>query len=252
METIVAKALEKDKARRYSSAAELAADIRRYLAHEPIAARPASTTYQLQKFARRHRGLVTAAAVVFAVLLGGTVVSTREMIKARRAEQVAEAVNDFLQNDLLAQASAATQSASSAKPDPDLKVRTALDRAAARIGGKFSRQPEVEAAIRYTIGRTYLDLGLYPEGRAQFAKALELQRESLGEENPATMKTLGRLGHTALLQGNYAEAEQHLGQALAIQRRVLGAEHPDTLYSASNLAEVAFMEGKYREGRSAR
>jgi eukaryotic-like serine/threonine-protein kinase len=250
VETIVAKALEKDKTRRYSSAAALAADIRRYLAHEPITARPASTIYQLQKFARRHRALVTAAAVVFAVLLGGTVVSTREMIKARRAEQVAEAVNDFLQNDLLAQASAATQSASNAKPDPDLKVRTALDRAAAHISGKFGRQPEVEAAIRYTIGRTYLDLGLYPDGRAQLTKALELQRQSLGEENPATMKTLGRLGHTDLLQGNYAEAEQHLGHALAIQRRVLGAEHPDTLYSASNLAEVAFMEGKYAQAEA--
>jgi tetratricopeptide (TPR) repeat protein/tRNA A-37 threonylcarbamoyl transferase component Bud32 len=250
VETIVAKALEKDKSRRYSSAAALAADIRRYLAHEPIAARPASTIYQLQKFARRHRALVTATAVVFAVLLGGTVVSTREMIKARRAEQVAEAVNDFLQNDLLAQASAATQSVSSAKPDPDLKVRTALDRAAARLGGKFSRQPEVEAAIRYTIGRTYLDLGLYPEGRAQFSKALELQRQALGEENPATMKTLGRLGHTDLLQGNYAEAAQRLGQVLAIQRRILGAEHPDTLYSASDLAEVAFMEGKYAQAEA--
>jgi len=68
-------------------------------------------------------------------------------------------VNDFLQNDLLAQASAATQSGPSAKPDPDLKVRTALDRAAERIEGKFAKQPEVEAAIRDTIGRTYTDLG---------------------------------------------------------------------------------------------
>ena len=58
IETIVGKALEKDKARRYSSAAELAADIRRYLHDEPIMARPASTIYHLQKFARRHKALV--------------------------------------------------------------------------------------------------------------------------------------------------------------------------------------------------
>ena len=55
IETIAAKALEKDKGRRYGSAAELAADIRRYLADEPVTARPASATYQLQKFARRHK-----------------------------------------------------------------------------------------------------------------------------------------------------------------------------------------------------
>ena len=65
IETIVAKALEKDKARRYASAAELAADIRHYLTDQPIVARPPSTSYQLQKFARRHWALVTGVAAVF-------------------------------------------------------------------------------------------------------------------------------------------------------------------------------------------
>ena len=110
---------------------------------------------------------------------------------------MAQAVNDFLQNDLLAQASAANQSGPSAKPDPDLKVRTALDRAAARIAGKFDRQPEVEAAIRDTIGQTYMDLGLYPEARTQLERALDLHRRVLGAENPKTLKTMSRLGRTA-------------------------------------------------------
>src|SRR5262249_30337178 len=55
IETIVGKALEKDKAKRYGSAAELAADIQCYLKDEPIAARPPSTRYQLQKLAWRHK-----------------------------------------------------------------------------------------------------------------------------------------------------------------------------------------------------
>jgi hypothetical protein len=62
------------------------------------------------------------------------------------------------QNDVLAQASVANQSGLDSKTDPDLKVRTALDRAAADAG-KFNRQPVVEAAIRDTIGQTYVDLG---------------------------------------------------------------------------------------------
>ena len=70
VETIVAKALEKDKARRYASAADLAADIRRYLQDEPIVARPASTTYQIRKFARRHKALVSGIVAVFVVLYG--------------------------------------------------------------------------------------------------------------------------------------------------------------------------------------
>ncbi|MGA3228098.1 MAG: serine/threonine-protein kinase [Acidobacteriaceae bacterium] len=78
IETIVAKALEKDKERRYSSAAALAANIRRYLRDEPIVARSPSTAYQLQKFARRNRALVPGMAAVFVVLVLGVVVSTRE------------------------------------------------------------------------------------------------------------------------------------------------------------------------------
>ena len=64
VDTIVAKALEKDKERRYAPAADLAADIRRYLADEPILARPASTAYRAQKFARREKALVAGVAAV--------------------------------------------------------------------------------------------------------------------------------------------------------------------------------------------
>jgi WD40 repeat protein len=89
IETIAAKALEKDKARRYTSAAELAADIRRYLADEPIAARPPTASYQLRKFARRNRALVLGAVAVFVALVAGVVVSSVLAVRAGRAEQAA-------------------------------------------------------------------------------------------------------------------------------------------------------------------
>jgi len=71
--TILSKALEKDKSRRYQSASDLAADIRRYLSDEPITAHPPSAMYQLRKFARRNRGLVASAVVVFVLLLSGII-----------------------------------------------------------------------------------------------------------------------------------------------------------------------------------
>ena len=258
IDTIVAKALEKDKALRYASATDLAGDIRRYLTDVPIVARPPSMAYRVRKFARRHKAVVAATALVFLVLIAGVVASTREAVRARRAEGVAEeqrsradqeaatakAVSDFLQNDLLAQASTANQSSPNAKPDPEMKVRTALDRAAARIPGRFGQQPELEAAIRDTIGRTYYQLGLYPEARTQLERALDLYRRELGEENPRTLTTMSRLGRTAWLQGEYPEAERLLGRALEMQRRVLGPEHPDTLYSMNNLGNVYRGQGK--------
>ena len=68
IETIVAKALEKDRERRYGSAADLAADLRRYFGDQPIVARRAGAIYHLRKFTRRHRLLVNSAAVVLVVL----------------------------------------------------------------------------------------------------------------------------------------------------------------------------------------
>jgi WD40 repeat protein/predicted Ser/Thr protein kinase len=90
VETIAAKALAKDPARRYQSAAELAADLRRWLAHEPIRARPPSALYQLRQFARRHMALVGGVvATVAALALGliGTILfAVGEARQRRQAE----------------------------------------------------------------------------------------------------------------------------------------------------------------------
>jgi hypothetical protein len=98
VETIVAKALEKDLARRYPSAADLAADLRRWLAHEPIQARPPSALYQLRQFARRHKALVGGVlATVAALILGlvGTILfAVGEARQRRQAEQNAQVADD--------------------------------------------------------------------------------------------------------------------------------------------------------------
>ena len=250
LDSIALKALEKDRARRYGSPSDFAADIGRYLQNEPVLAVAPSVAYRAGKFARRYRGALVTACAFALVLIIAAVISIRQSIRASQEAASAQAVNDFLQNDVLAQASAATQSGPSAKPDPDLKVRTAVDRAAVRIAGKFDRQPEVEASIRDTMGQTYMDLGLYPEARKQLERALDLYRRLLGTENPKTLKTMSRLGRTAWLQGKYAEAETLLGQALEIERRVLGPEHPDTLKSLNNLAAVYEWEGKYAQAET--
>jgi eukaryotic-like serine/threonine-protein kinase len=251
IETIVAKALEKDKSRRYASAADLAGDIRRHLDDQPITAKPPSASYQLQKFAKRHKALVTGVVAVFLALVLGVVVSTSEALRARKAErqaqqqsEIARAVNDFLQKDLLAQASAYHQS----KPDPDMKVRTALDRAAAQIEGKFDRQPEVEAAIRSTIGSTYTDLGLYAEGRKQLERALELDKKVWGPENEKTLLTMLRLAETEEIQGKYSEAEALAKQTLDLSRRALGPDHTVTLKTMNRLTSIDDELGKYSEG----
>jgi WD40 repeat protein/tRNA A-37 threonylcarbamoyl transferase component Bud32 len=91
VDTIVGKALEKEPERRYGSAAALAADIRRYLSHEPITAHPPSTFYQVRKFASRNRGLVGGLALAFVALLAGTATSLTFAVQATQGQRAAQA-----------------------------------------------------------------------------------------------------------------------------------------------------------------
>ncbi len=89
IDTIARKALEKDCNRRYSSAADFASDIRRFLANEPIYAHPPSAFYQLKKFAQRHKGLVAGLVLTLFVLIVGIISSMIFAISAIQSEKLA-------------------------------------------------------------------------------------------------------------------------------------------------------------------
>ncbi len=247
LDWITMKALEKDRTRRYETVNGLARDLERYLDGEPVEAAPPSTAYRLGKFVRKHRAWLATAAAFAALLAAGVVVSSLMAVRANRAEQEARAVNDFLRNDLLAQASASKQARPDNKPDPDLKVRTALDRAAAGIEGKFTTQPLVEASIRQTIGNTYEDLGSYPEAQRQVERALELRRRSLGDNHPDTLISMDSLASLYEDQGKIAQAEPLYLKVLEIRRRVLGDENPQTLKTANGVANLYMDKGNYAQ-----
>jgi eukaryotic-like serine/threonine-protein kinase len=245
LDSIALKALEKDRSRRYGSPADFAADIRRYLRSEAVDAVAPSVTYRARKFAGRHWVAMATIATFVLVLIAATAVSVRQSIRANRETAVAQAVKDFLEDDVLLQASPTTQSGPGAKPDPHLEVHTALDRAAERIGVKFAGQPEVESSIRDTIGQAYIDLGQYQKAREQLERALALRRKLFGEEDPNTLRTTRRLARTAYLLGNYQEAEELSSRTLAVLRRLLGVENRETLILMNGLANIYKLEGKY-------
>jgi len=311
IETIVAKALDKDKDRRYQSAAALATDIRRYLSDEAISARPASTIYQLRKFARRNRALVGGVLATLAVLLIGVAGTSYGLVQAtaqrrdaesernraraaeraaeRRREEaerqaaIAQAVTDFLTEDLLAAADPRNT------PNREITINEVLDTASAEVEGKFEDEPLVEAAIRMTLGATYRQLGEYDSAEPHLERALELRRAILGEEDLETLITMdvlgvvykkhGRyekaepllvralktyrrvsdqedrhsigcindLGMLYLAQARHAEAEPLLAEALDASRRLLGEEHAETLTYMNNLALSYGHQGRYAE-----
>jgi len=245
LDRIVLKALEKQPAQRYSSVEKFADDIRRHLEGRPVEARGTSWGYHTGKFVRRHKAAVTATVLVALSLITGLIATMRERNRADNEAATATAVDDFLQNDLLAQASASVQARPDIKPDPDLKVRTALDRAAARIAGKFDRQPLVEASIRQTIGDTYIDLGLYNEAQTQIERALALRYRVLGGQHRDTLTSMHKLGLVHWYQGEYALAEPLLARVLEVRRGVLGQDNPDTASVMNDLALVKLYRGDY-------
>ncbi len=169
-----------------------------------------------------------------------------ERKRADREAATAQAVNNFLQNDLLAQASAWKQARPDISPDPDITVRTLLDRASDRIAGKFAGQPAVEAAIRRTIGQTYNDLGLHPRAQEHLERALELDRRALGEEHSTTLAVMNSLANVYLNQGRPEQAEPLFAKALEAHRRIQGEEHPNTLVVMNNLAILYRARGSWR------
>jgi non-specific serine/threonine protein kinase/serine/threonine-protein kinase len=247
LDCIALKALEKDRSRRYSSPADFAADIGRYLNHEAVLAVAPSAAYRARKFARRHRGALMTACAFVLVLIAAGAVTIRQSIRANREAAVAQAVNDFLQNDVLAQASASRQTSPSTKPDPHLEVRTALDRAASKIGDRFARQPLVEASIRETIGSTYLDLGLYEEAQRHLERAVELRRRLQGEDSSDTLSAMRSLATAYVARTKFTEAEALLKTILPLRRKVSGSESAPTAEVMEELGTVYADEGKYPE-----
>ena len=100
LSTIILKALTKERDRRYETAGQFARDVRRYLADEPIAARPPTAWYQLRMFARRHRAVAGAMLSVFVVLVAAVVLTTWELGQLRAANRVAMEAKEAMGNSL--------------------------------------------------------------------------------------------------------------------------------------------------------
>lgn len=229
LEVIAAKALEKERARRYQSAGELAEDLRRFVVNEPILARPPTAMYQLRKFARRNRALVGGVVAAAVLLVGGIVGTSIGLIEARRSLRLAE------KRELEANAAAQeaertvdflTSILSSANPlvarGRDLTVRELVDEAAARAGYELKGQPEVEFRTRLTLARTYLSLGASEASGKEADRALELAERLEGR---GTLAYADALLDKALAEGRQSISERPLPmlkEVIEIRARLLG------------------------------
>jgi serine/threonine protein kinase len=243
LDAITLKALEKERSRRYASPSDLAADIGRYLRHEPVIARPAGTGYRVRKYIRRHRLGVAVAASAMVLLVSFAVVQALQLRRITRERDRADRITSFM-TDMF------KVSDPSAARGNSITAREILDKASKEIDPGLSKDPELQAQMMQVMGEVYRQLGLYPQAESLVTRAVDIQRRLLGPENPETLKSLNSLAVILYREGHFTEAEKLNRQTLDIRRRHLGPEHPDTVVSMSNLALNLWRLGRYADAEN--
>lgn len=250
LETIVFKALEKEPRRRYQSALALAEDVERYLNHQPILARPASTVYQIRKLVARHKATFGFVTILLLVLISFAVITTiqsariaRERDKAVTAEETAKQVSTFLVD--LFKISDPGQGRSNT-----VTAREILDRGSAKVTRELSGQPLVQARLMDTLGQVYASLALYDQAVPLLETALASRRRLLGEENLEVATTLDHLGSVWWRKGEYEKAEPLLERSLATRKRLLGSDDLVVASSFHNLGNLHWSKGEYDQAQA--
>jgi serine/threonine protein kinase len=254
LDWIAMKALEKDRARRYGAPSELAADIRRYLNHEAIVARPASAGYRLRKYARRHRVAVSVAAGLAMLLAAFSILQAVELRRitrerdranlernhANRERERATRITDFMTN--MFKVSDPGQARGNS-----VTAREILDKASKDMETGLAKDPEVQSQMMQVMAHTYLNLGLLARAHELTMRALDARMVLLGPDDPKTLESMVQLAWIFDREGRPAEAEELTRQALEKERIVLGPEDLLTLETADHLAVILEKEAHYEE-----
>lgn len=237
LDNIVQKAMHKDPAERYHSAQELADDLRRFVEHRPVQARPSTLGYRVGSFVRRNPALTAAALVVFVSLVAGALTTTwqwrRAVAERRRAEAQRERAEETLR--FIVQ----LFDVKALDVDGDrITARELLDRGAERARTKWQGRPDAQAALESALGAVYANLGAY-------AKAAELLQHAADRlaaaapDSPELAERLLALGKARLEAGQPYAAESVLQRALGLRTRQLG---PDAVAVADVLEQLSEVE----------
>jgi serine/threonine protein kinase/Tfp pilus assembly protein PilF len=245
LDNIVMKAMRKEPARRYSSADEMAADIKRHDCGKPVIARRDTWRYRADKFLRRHTLAVAASCALVLVLatVAGLLAFQAHRISEQRAiaeqeRQRSDEVASFLV-DLFKVADPRESHGESTT------ARELLERGARRIQLELKNQPVAQADMMETIGRVYVGLGLTDKARPQLEGALRMREKLFDGDHPAKASNLAALGEQELAAGRLDAAQKHYERALQMNQRLHGRRHPGVATGLLNMGQVLKVKGDY-------
>lgn len=269
LEAVCLKAMSREPADRYETAAALALDVDRYLADEPVLARRENIVERASRWYRRHPSLVatlTASLLVgvISLLLVTAVIgnTNQQLTLSNQAERIATEEANRKRRDAELAKAAETKARSRAEgateylvksfrsPDPEIHGRKVLmadvlDRTAQDVQQQFADDNETKATLLEAIGRSYLGLGLFVEAIPLFDEAQQLRSQELGPEHKLTLESQNNLAGAYWGAKDYDRALPLLEDVINKRQAVLRPDHPDTLLSQGNLASLYQSQGKF-------
>jgi non-specific serine/threonine protein kinase/serine/threonine-protein kinase len=202
LDWVVMKAIDHDRTRRYATANDLATELERYLADEPLVARPPSATYRVAKFIQRNRASVAWSGVAVILLVSSVVGTSVGLVRARRAERAAAAEALTAQRSLDFMVDLFEVSDPSEARGNSVTAREILNRGADRIQEELSDEPLVQARLLGAIGSVYTKLGLYGSAVTFLEDQVRIRERELGSNHRDVAVALVSLGAA------YAETQQ--------------------------------------------
>ena len=244
VEWVLLHALQKEPDRRYGSVTELAADVRRFLHHEPLQAGPPGAAYQLRKFVRRHRAGVVSSALLMLLLVGGLIgtlfgllEADRRRVEAERQASRLQAVNNFL-----------TELFRSANPSGaagrDVKVAEILDRAVESLEANLDQEADIELSLREAIFAGYYGLGLPAESVHELTRILSLLDEIRPDDEESKLDYLRQRVRLHMETGELRQAEASALKLLEELASRFGAEEPRAVLARIDLGTAVYLQGR--------
>lgn len=248
LDTVLLKALEKDPARRYDSAAALGADLERWLDDRPIEARPATAIYQVRKMARRNPAATIAIAIALASLGAGSAVSAALAVRATRSAETARAETERLRDLNAYLARVLTSVTPEEAGTGDITVREMLAKAATGVDRDLTGRPLLAASVRQSIGTAQLAVGDRVGARATLRAALEARNALLGDDE-ATLESTIALAEVHFEDQRPREARALYSEAIALAGR-LGVQEtsPLAVSALAGLGATVARDGDLAQG----
>ncbi|MBK8268233.1 MAG: serine/threonine protein kinase [Planctomycetes bacterium] len=268
VDQIILKSLRKEPESRYESAGELAREIRRYLAGDPIEAKRDSSWYVLRKAMRRHRVTAGIAGLVALLILTVTIslafmykqqrdstATERELrFAAENAEKAADEsrreaarqtlvkskVNHFFAGEVLA-------SAAPERLGPAATIEQAMSAASDLIDTEFDEDPVVAAEIHYSLGATYFKLGNQQKAEKHYLAAEKLYLQAFGEDHDTTIFARKSLAQLYESTGKFEKSEALFLDCLERLKRLHDPDYIDLHGVESSLGWLYARMGRFDE-----